>query len=134
MSELKVKIEELRASVEAGRHRFDKDGDLDLGYVDSVVVPKLEEVLKGVCREVEEKHKISDWRPLAIEEDKNRSDDKRIFITHYTGIEKIVSMIQGAGDKERPSLWRLYDSARLNDPEEGNYFVRHMSLGENTLG
>ena len=130
MSEIEVKIEELRASVEAGRYRFDKDGDLDLRYVDSVVVPKLEEVLKGVCREVEEKHKISDWHPLAVDENKNRRDDNKIFITHYTGIDKIVSMIQNAGHKEQPSLWRLYDSVRLNDPEEGDYLVHHLSLRE----
>ena len=128
VNEIEEKMERLQILVKEGREHFERTGDLDLGYVTGFVIPILKEVLQGICREIEERHKL----------DEAEGD----FVIHYTSIATIVSMLQNASknkkdvseddqessnDDQNASL-RLYDSVHFNDPDEGNYFARHLNL------
>lgn len=126
-------LEKLRTSIEAGRERFNKHRGLDPQYVDGVVIPNLQDVLKDVCRAIEQNHMIS----------KPESTNGN-FVVHYTSIATIVSLLQACAKQQkrtdlphgnprgfrngRGQFFRLYDSAHLNDPDEGNYLMRNLNL------
>lgn len=130
MSETEENMEKLQKFVKAGREKFDRHGDLDLRYVTGIVAPKLEDVLKGLCHEIEERHKIES------------EDEQYIDVIHYTSISALVSMLQQAAKNkqnaakdeqksskdEKTASLRLYDSVHFNDPDEGNYFYHHLNL------
>jgi hypothetical protein len=128
-------VEELKTAVNGGREFFERSGNLPLGYITDRVYLALREVWKYL---IEERHKV--------DESENGKDN---LVIHYTSIAVLVSMLQGAskdneerkekedkalepgstlGDKK--SLWRLYDSVHLNDPDEGNYLIRNLHLPE----
>lgn len=114
-------MRELRTLVRGGVDRFKKDGQLDLRYVTGIVVPKLKEVVGDIGGEISQRH--------MIDRDEN---GESIFVTHYTGIGKLFSMLQGAAKGEETSL-RLYDSVHFNDPDEGYYFLRNLLTGHDWL-
>lgn len=124
VNEREARMENLRTFVEAGREYLERHGDLNLGYVDGIVIPELRNVLKDLCPKIEERHKI--------DEPEGRQEN---FVIHYTSIGTLVSMLQQkvknkqnvAKDEQDASL-RLYDSVHFNDPDEGNYFYRNLNL------
>ena len=131
-------MEKLKTFVKEGREHLERDGDLGLSYVDEIVIPALKEVLKDLCLEIEERHKLDE--PESWQEN---------FVIHYTSIDTLVSMLQqeaknkqnaaknkqneakdeqeSSKDEQNASL-RLYDSVHFNDPDEGNYFFRNLNL------
>ena len=68
-----------------------------------------------------------------VDEAKNYHDN---LVIHYTTINALASMLSYASlesethttDGPEKSLWRLYDSVHLNDPDEGVYFSRNLKL------
>lgn len=114
MNERGDNLEKLRASIEAGRERFDKDGHLDLTYVYDIVNPVLNVVLQDLSTQIEAPHM------LAVSESE--------YVIHYTSIPALVSMLQNAGYGEEQSSLRLYDSSHFNDPDEGMFFDRNLIL------
>ena len=130
MNQTEGTMEKLQRVVKAGRERLEKHGDLNLGYVERFVIPALKNVLKNLCLEIEERHKI------------DPEVEKDIDVIHYTSIGTLVSMLQqeaknrqnkakdeqeSSKDEQNASL-RLYDSVHFNDPDEGNYFFRNLNL------
>ncbi len=113
MEKTEEKVEKLKVFVEGGRERFDRDHDLPLEYVTGIVVPALKDVLEGLCLQIEKRHRLDE-----------AENEKGHFVIHYTSIAALVSMLQNAPT----STLRLYDSIHFNDPDEGNYFVRHLIL------
>ncbi len=107
----------LQAFVEAGV-RFAKDDKREqkyvLEYVKGIVVPLLKEVVRDLCREIDQHHKVEVAR-----------DGKPKFV-HYTSLGALFSMLQSAAKENNPSL-RLYDTVHFNDPEEGYWLVRHLA-------
>ena len=140
MEKFEEVTEKLKAKVKGSQEYFKKSEGLALGYVNQAVVPVLQDVLNALCLQIEERHKIE------------FSEKDRIFVIHYTSIAALVSMLQDVSQKEqerkkhekeakedkrkenklkltpddKQSLWRLYDSVHLNDPEEGNFLIRNL--------
>ena len=122
-----TKIEDLRASIEAGMDRYDNNRSLDLtNYVTGVVAPRFQDILSDLCTEIDQRHRL---------EDSESSNTAYHYVVHYTSVATIVSMLQrqarkqaqeAAPDRLGTSL-RLYDSAHLNDPDEGNYLIRSLN-------
>lgn len=130
-TEEKENMEKLQKLVKAGPEYLEKNLELGMRYVTDSVVPAMKNVVKDVCREIEKRHKL-----------KEPEDGKENFVIHYTSIGTLVSMLQQAAknkqnavkdeqksskDETTASL-RLYDSVHFNDPDEGNYFYRHLNL------
>ena len=131
---------ELEAKVKGTQDYFKKSEELGLAYLDNVVAPALRDVLNDLFVQIEDRHKFES------------SEKDRIFVIHYTSIAALVSMLQDVSEKEqerkkqekeakankpkvnkpkltpddKKSLWRLYDSVHLNDPEEGNFLIRNL--------
>ena len=82
MNNREERMEKLKTFVKEGREYCDRHGDLGLSYVDEIVIPALKEVLKDLCLEFEERHKI---KP---------EDEQYIDVIHYTSIGTLVSMLQ----------------------------------------
>jgi len=61
------------------------------------------------------------------EEQSEKSNNKQLFLAHYTSVETVFSIIKKKGEL------RLYDAFYLNDPNEGKIFVDHLkdALSEN---
>ena len=136
MEKFEEALEKLKTCVKGGQDFFEIAGIFPLDYVTATVFSALQEVFKYL---IEERHKV--------EEAQSREEN---VVIHYTSIAALVSMLQVASkepvrknterereDKEpepgttpsyKKSLWRLYDSVHLNDPDEGNYFVRNLNL------
>lgn len=114
-------MRELQTLVRGGVDRFKRDRQLDLRYVTGIVVPKLKEVMGEICGEISQRH--------MIEQEEN---GESIFVTHYTNIGTLFSMLQRAAKGEIASL-RLYDSLHFNDPDEGYYFLRNLLTGHDWL-
>lgn len=143
MNQTEGTMEDLQRVVKEGREYFDRHGDLDLSYVNDIVIRELQNVLRDRCGEIEERHKV--------DEPEDRKDN---FVIHYTSIGTLVSMLQqeaknrqnkakgeqnatedkqdvakneqeSSKDEQNASL-RLYDSVHFNDPDEGNYFFRNL--------
>ena len=107
------------------------------------VVPLLSSLLKEVSHEIQREHNL-----VSVEQ----SDKKYQEVIHYTSIGVLVSMIQAQDthinrvtvsstdelndekksiDESPPaSSLRLYDTAHVNDPDEGTYFTRHLLPSE----
>lgn len=124
MNEIEDRLARLRASIDAGKDRFRKDRSLAPSYTDEIVIPLLKEVLEFLFVEIEERHSLTDTK-----------GDQYVYVIHYTGISNLVSMLRGALENKKKSSLRLYDSVHFNDPDEGNYFDRSLSLskGHNLL-
>ena len=129
-------LEKLKIAVNGGQEFLKQSGTLPLEYVTDSVDPPLRDTLKGLCLQIEERHKVHEAE----------SEKGNLFI-HYTSIAVLESMLQGLSEKEqkhkergdnepepplplcgKKSSFRMYDSVHLNDPDEGNYFVRHLNL------
>lgn len=159
MNQTEGTMEDLQRIAKAGREYFDRYGELNLRwYVERFVMPVLKDVLKNLCLEIEERHKVDE-----------PEDEKDNFVIHYTSIGNLVSMLKreaknrqnaakneqnkvkdeqnATEDKqdvakdeqesskdeqnaigERNASLRLYDSVHFNDPDEGNYFYRNLNL------
>ena len=117
MNQKESKAVTLRRFVEEGMITFEKGEDIESRYTNEVFIPLLSKFLDDVILEIEERHRM----------DKSKEGGEKATVIHYTGINNLISMLQDASEGKKPSL-RLYDSAYLNDPEEGNYFVRHLRL------
>ena len=99
--------------------------DLAISYVTDHLLPALQEALSAVATVAADKH-VAARQPL----------------THYTSIGALVNMLRplqppntvdhpflphGPSAPERPqSFLRLYDSAHLNDPNEGRELVQRI--------
>ena len=144
MNQTEGTMEDLQRVVKEGREYFDRHGDLDLSYVNDIVIRELQNVLRDRCGEIEEHHKIDPEK------------EKNIDVIHYTSIGTLVSMLQQeaknkqnkakdeqnatedeqdvakdeqeSSKDEQNALLRLYDSVHFNDPDEGNYFSRNLNL------
>lgn len=130
MSEAEENMEKLQKFVKAGPEYLEKNLELGMRYVTDRVVPVLKDVVKDLCHEIEERHKLDE--PGGNEN----------FVIHYTSIGTLVSMLQQAAKNkqnaakdeqksskdEKTTSLRLYDSVHFNDPDEGNYFYRHLNL------
>ncbi len=114
-----------------------KHNELASEYLNNHLEARLNDVLKEFLVEIEKRHKI----------DAANNGDK-IIVIHYTSIAALVSMLTDVLEQDReqkeelgrnrekepkpiayevsPTL-RLYDSVHLNDPDEGNYLVRHLN-------
>lgn len=134
MDKVADKLQTLHACVQAGKERFDKRGKLNHEYVKGVVIRNLQEVLPNVCRTIEKEHVINESDPSSAKQ-----------VVHYTSVATIVSMLQACATRKREKnnlsgkphessqkkqtvLWRLYDSAHFNDPVEGQYLAKILSL------
>ena len=135
MDKSKEALDKLGGFVKGGREYLDKSGTLPASYVTKIVGQALQDVLKY---SIEAHHKV----------DETESDEE-LYVIHYTSIAALVSMLQDASKKEQEckekvgrdkkpeleptagknkSLWRLYDSAHLNDPDEGKYLTDNLNL------
>ena len=106
-------METLRRFVEAGLDRFNRDNRLSSRYVGEIIAPVLRDILSDLGLEIDKQHRI----------DTNK--ERNVFVTHYTNIRAIISILHNASEGKNESL-RLYDSAHFNDPEEGNYLFRSL--------
>ena len=94
---------------------LERNPELGKWYVIEIVFPVLENVLKDLCREIENRHRLKEYE-----------GGKKIQVIHYTSISTLVSMLQNASVDGRNASLRLYDSAHFNDPDEGKYFYRNL--------
>lgn len=131
MSEAEENMEKLQKFVKAGPEYLEKNLELGMRYVTDSVVPVLKDVVKDLCCEIEERHRLNE-----------NEEKKQNFVIHYTSIGTLVSMLQQAAKNkqnaakdeqksskdEKTASLRLYDSLHFNDPDEGNYFYRHLNL------
>ena len=76
----------------------------------NTVVPRLNDVFRAKFVEIDELH--------------NLGTEAREII-HYTSLDMLVSVLRDKAEG-RESFVRMYDSFHLNDPEEGQYLVRHI--------
>lgn len=109
-------------------------------YLSLVLSPAITELLRGPCEEIAKTHRVE-------------SDETEIYLVHYTSLATLYSIIEkqiewtrrheqstgpprGVAPQETslevdilPELgpcFRLYDSAHVNDPQEGRYFTHHV--------
>ena len=127
MNKTEGTMEKLKMFVTEGLKHLERDGNSGLIYVSDIVVRELQ----NVFRKIEgERHKVDE-----------PEDGKDNFVIHYTSIRTLVSMLENemknkqnaAKDKQESSneqndSLRLYDSVHFNDPDEGDYFFRHLNL------
>lgn len=97
-------------------HREDQT---DEAHVDDLlghsVEPCLTAAANHVCCNVQRKH------VLALDDQDVRK------VVHYTSLKALTSMLEAlANDQPGNAAFRLYDSAHLNDPDEGHYLFRSM--------
>ena len=109
------KLQKLRTLVKAGLDHFESNEKVPTNYVSGLIIPELEIVLGKSCAQIEEPRKFV----VSI----GQSDQ---YIVHYTSIDCLVSMILNLEREPEGSSLRLYDSLHLNDPEEGNFLVKHL--------
>ena len=140
MEKFEASLNMLKTSIQSAPEYFKKSDDRALEYVTYAVRPTLRDVLNDLRLQIEERHKFES------------SVKDRIFVIHYTSIAVLVSVLQDVSEKEqvrkkpekeakvnkpkankpklppddKKSLWRLYDSVHLNDPEEGNFLIRNL--------
>ena len=110
-------LQRLQLSLEAGVHylksHYDPNVDLSrivVDYLSHIVQPHTDVSLGSLVDNVQSRHIPS------------FSTGFSDLMTHYTSVPNLVSMLTKTED-ENPSLFRLYDSAHLNDPVEGQLFV-----------
>ena len=122
-----TRIEDLRASIEAGMDWYSGDRGLDLtNYVTGVVAPRFQDILNDLAVQIDHRHRL---------EHSDSSDTTDHFVVHYTSVATIASILQGQATKRAQGATldrfgtslRLYDSAHLNDPDEGNYLIRNLN-------
>ena len=114
MEESKEALEKLKVAVNGGREFLEQSGTLPLEYVADSVCSVLRDVLKDLCLLIEERHKVG-------------HSEKDKLVIHYTSFATLVSILHAFKSDENSSL-RLYDSVHLNDPDEGKYLSRNLSL------
>lgn len=124
MEESRKGLENLKAAVERVRDYFEKPESYKLEpLVTETIGPALEQALKNLCPQIEERHKID-----ASKEQEN------ILVIHYTSLSGLVSMLQDASKQNDKSKFRLYNSFHFNDPEEGNYLTHSLLRDYKWLG
>ncbi len=131
MNKTDEKMEKLKVLVTAGIEHiennyeyYESNPELGKWYVSDIVGPMLKDVVKDLCREIENRHRLEE-----------SEGGKKIHVIHYTSIATLLSMLENAPMKgqdapmaRRTASLRLYDSAHFNDPDEGKYFYRNLKL------
>ena len=114
MEKFEDELARLGAAVNSVKDYFKSPEKYNLEFLlVETVCPVLEERLKDLCLQIEERHKVSETE-----------NKKERFVIHYTNIAVLVTMLQDAAKDNQSSSLRLYDSVHLNDPDEGNYLFR----------
>ena len=116
MEKPKETLRDLEISVEAALYYFNRHKTIDPRYLIDVVGKRLAEALKDFFPEIEKRHKI----------ESGNGDEETITVVHYTSIDTVFSMLEKASIGDKENSLRLFDSAHLNDPDEGNYIVRNV--------
>ena len=125
-------LDQLRRAATGGQDYLERSSpEFAFDYVTEIVCPLQRQALALLRRHIDDLHKLDEAEPT------------QDFVVHYTSIARFVSMLKDAAremNQERKkldtdskvetkkSLWRLYDSVHLNDPDEGNFFTRNLSL------
>ena len=90
--------------------------NLALDYIDQNIVSLLRDALTEVVLEIKRLHEVE-----------AESSDGTAKGVHYTTIGVLMQLLRSPGSAS-PGTIRLYDSMHLNDPDEGNYLPRRISL------
>ena len=132
MSDAQDRLRLLTAGVTAGLHAIATPGSVGIRYVTGVIIPRLQSVVNDVCDVIDRNHLIT-----------QTTDDHSTTVVHYSSITALVSMLHECATYRqasspnaatscptapKPPHLRMYDSAHFNDPDEGNYFARHLNL------
>ena len=117
MGKYEEALEKLKVAVNGGQEFFERAGNLPSEYITENVSPPLLDTLDNLYLRIKEHHKV----------DEPKSKENNLII-HYTTISALVSMFQDASNGAQKSFLRPYDSIHLNDPDEGEYFVRNLNL------
>ncbi len=102
----------------AGLERLKGHGSINAAYVEEIILPELVTVVQGIGSSIEDRHRI----PTV-------ADNVTTWVTHYTSLSAVTSMLRGLADGQEPVL-RLYDTSHCNDPDEGNHLVRELSSND----
>ena len=106
-------LEQLRALVDAVQYRLGRDSEIAPRFVEEVLAPQVEGLLRQAFERIDHLH--------AFESERGN------LVIHYTRATTVEALLAGAAARLDPSF-RLYDSASFNDPDEGEFFVRNLSL------
>ena len=90
--------------------------NLARSYIEQILVPLLQSTLSEVLAELHLRH-----------EEHAVSSGGKVRGVHYTTIGVLMQLLQTQG-RQSPGVLRYYDSVHLNDPDEGNYLRRRISL------
>ena len=112
-------LEALKTVIKSAPGYFSRE-KLACLYLEKAIVPRLNDVMKKWCSEIEQEHLLG--------------SGEKCRVIHYTSIAALVSMLQVSSSQDKdgikePSL-RLYDSMHFNDPDEGKYFIRNLTLDD----
>ena len=141
MDELKQLLDELEEAFTADPRHFKRTDRFAFGYFDEGVKPILSKVTKETRRLLDKQYSLS------VAGSSSSGGNGLIDLVHYTTIESLVSILDGtnvtykhtrfgsvnaddtrnANPRETSSI-RLYDTEHFNDPDEGEYLIRSLSL------
>lgn len=88
-------------------------------YIGDLIVPEVKKAVSHIIRGVTEKHRLA-------------GNERRIQVVHYTSLAVVMSMLEDSANG-RSSVFRLYDSIHLNDPDEGRYLYRSLPSNHDWL-
>ena len=111
-------IDHLSTLCTAGLERLKEHGSVNAAYVEQMILPELITVVQGIGSRIEDRHRI----PTV-------ADNVTTWVTHYTSLSAVTSMLRELADGQEPVL-RLYDTSHCNDPDEGNHLVRELSSND----
>ena len=106
-------LEQLRSLVDAVQYRLGRDSEIDPRFLEEVLAPRVEDLLQQAFEKIDHLHAFGGERSNQV--------------IHYTRATTVEALLEGTAAGLDPSL-RLYDSASFNDPDEGEFFVRNLSL------
>ena len=75
-------LEQLARFARYGRQRFDENGELELGYVEGVLIRALDSLMPSLCRQVWDLHTFPERH------------GEQSCVVHYTSVETLVSMLK----------------------------------------
>ena len=102
----------------AGLDWLNKYGSANMAYVERMILPELATAVQSIGSRIEDRHRI----PTV-------ADNVTTWVTHYTSLSAVTSMLRELADGQEPVL-RLYDTSHCNDPDEGNHLVRELSSND----
>ena len=106
-------LEQLRPLVDVAQYRLARDREIDRRFVEEVLAPLVEDLLHQAFEKIDHLHAFGSERINQV--------------IHYTRATTVEALLKGAAAELDSSL-RLYDSASFNDPDEGQFLVRNLSL------